>query len=68
MIRYGFEEHGVDPIFAGADPPNMASFRVMEKIGMKFAKRVVIEGKEAIYYMLSRADFQPGNAAYKLLK
>ncbi len=58
MLRCGFEEHGFDLIYAGADPPNAASFRVMEKIGMKFAKRVHLNGLEAIYYAMSREEFK----------
>jgi [ribosomal protein S5]-alanine N-acetyltransferase len=68
MMRCGFEDHGFDKIYAGADPPNAASFRVMEKIGMKFAKRPRINDVEAIYYVLSKKDFRPGNSAYKLFK
>lgn len=58
MIRRGFEEHGFDLIFAGADPPNAASFRVMEKIGMKFAKRIHLNGLETIYYVMSKEEFK----------
>ena len=64
MIRFGFEEHGFERIFAGADPPNAASFRVMEKTGMKFAKRLWINDLEAIYYELSRLEFQPDDSIY----
>jgi ribosomal-protein-alanine N-acetyltransferase len=63
MLRYGFEEAGLDRIFAGADPPNAASFRVMEKLGMRFAKRLVIGGREAIYWDIARADLRPGDAS-----
>jgi ribosomal-protein-alanine N-acetyltransferase len=68
MLRCGFEEHGFDLIYAGADPPNAASFRVMEKTGMKFAKRVQVDGVEAVYYVLAKEGFQPDDAAYRLLK
>lgn len=60
MLRCGFEEHGFDQIYAGADPPNAASFRVMEKTGMKFAKRVHLNGLEAIYYVMSKEELEPG--------
>ena len=58
MIRYGFETLGFDEIIASADAPNEASFRVMEKTGMTFQKRVLIDGLDTIYYAVSRADFQ----------
>jgi len=65
MLRCGFEEHGFERIYAGADPPNAASFRVMEKCGMTFAKRMFINNIEAIYYVISRQAFQPDNSFYK---
>ena len=68
MMRCGFEEHGFDSIYAGADPPNASSFRVMERLGMKYAKRTSIDDVEAIYYVLSKEDFQLGDSAYKLFK
>ena len=63
MLRCGFEEQGFGFIYAGADPPNGASFRVMEKIGMKFARHVHLNGVEAIYYVLSKEEYRPDNAA-----
>jgi ribosomal-protein-alanine N-acetyltransferase len=57
-LRFGFEECGFDRVYAGADPPNAASFRVMEKLGMSFSRRTHINGIEAIYYVLSREAFE----------
>ena len=68
MLRYGFEEIKLTRIYAGADPPNRASFRVMEKVGMKFAKRMIIGGLEAIYFSIAREDFKPDNSMYALLR
>jgi len=64
MLRYGFEEHQFARIYAGADPPNAASFRVMEKCGMKFAKRMRINNLEAVYYLIAKETFQPDNSLY----
>ncbi|MCI0692329.1 GNAT family N-acetyltransferase [candidate division KSB1 bacterium] len=66
MLRCGFEEHGFERIFAGADPPNTASFCVMEKCGMKFAKRMFINNIETIYYVIPREAFQPDDSFYKI--
>jgi ribosomal-protein-alanine N-acetyltransferase len=66
MLRYGFEELKLDRIYAVADPPNEASFRVMEKVGMRFAKRMNIGGLDAIYYAIAREDFKPDGATYVL--
>ncbi len=68
MMRLGFEDHGFDIIYAGADPPNADSFRVMERLGMKFAKRTRINDAEAIYYVLSKKDSQPGDSIYRIIR
>jgi ribosomal-protein-alanine N-acetyltransferase len=58
VLRYGFEEIELAEIYAGADPPNAASFRVIEKLGMKFARKTLIEGAENVYYIMSRGDYK----------
>ncbi len=65
-LRFGFEETSLEQIYAGADPPNAASFRVMEKIGMKFARRMTINELEAVYYVMNREDYQPDASTYLL--
>lgn len=60
VMRYGFEEVGLDAIYAGADPPNERSFRVMENLGMKFLRLTAVGGVTAIYYILHRDQFQCG--------
>jgi len=64
MLRYGFEQHKLARIYAGADPPNAASFRVMEKCGMKFAKRMRINNLKAVYYLIVREDFLADDSRY----
>ncbi len=61
MLRFGFEEYGFDRVYAGADPPNAASFRVMENLGMKFVGRRHVDGLEAIYFMLTQKTFKRGD-------
>ncbi len=61
VLRFGFEEIGLEKIFAGADPPNYASFRVMEKTGMQRTKLIEINNLPALYYSLARSDFEPSN-------
>ena len=58
VMRYGFEQVGLSAIYAGADPPNEASFRVMEKLGMQFLRLTTVGGLTAIYYILQRDQFQ----------
>jgi ribosomal-protein-alanine N-acetyltransferase len=58
VLKYGFEEKKLAQIYAGADPPNTASFRVMEKINMQYSRRVAINDVDTIYYVVQREDFQ----------
>jgi RimJ/RimL family protein N-acetyltransferase len=39
-VRYAFEEVGIERVIAGADAPNTASLRVMEKLGMKYVGNI----------------------------
>lgn len=57
VLRFGFEDQGLKQVWAGADPPNAASFRVMEKLGMSFAKRDHVNGLEVVYYRLTKERF-----------
>jgi ribosomal-protein-alanine N-acetyltransferase len=60
-VRYGFEKVSLDRIYAGADSPNKASFRVMKRLGMRFARRTTIHGITselvADYFVLTRDEF-----------
>ena len=58
VLRYGFEERELAHIYAGADPPNVASFRVIEKLGMKFSRKMVVNGLDVIYYAICRYDYK----------
>lgn len=58
LLQYGFQYLGFDEIIASADAPNAASFRVMEKTGMKFLKRASKNGWDTIFYAISKNDFR----------
>jgi [ribosomal protein S5]-alanine N-acetyltransferase len=66
VIRYGFEELSFDRIIASADAPNQASLRVMEKAGMRFDRRLLINGLDTVYYTISREEFQPRDSYFKV--
>jgi len=57
VLRLGFEEAALDEVLAGADPPNLASFRVMERLGMTFARDEEVGGRPVRYHRLARAAF-----------
>ena len=50
MLRHGFDELGLKKIFARADAPNAASIRVMEKTGMIYFERTVVNGFDTVCY------------------
>jgi [ribosomal protein S5]-alanine N-acetyltransferase len=66
FLRYGFEELGLENIYAGADPPNKASLRVMQRLGMNELRHTKVNGLAAIYYSMRRAEFQPTTSLYRL--
>ncbi len=67
-LRFGFEELGLDRIVAVAVAENTASRRVMGKIGMIYEKIAQVYGTELPYYAISREQFQPGDAVYKVIR
>ena len=58
VLRFAFEDLSLVEIFAGADPPNTRSFRVMERLGFTPHGRRVIHGVETDYYSMTRNRFQ----------
>lgn len=58
ILRYGFNEVGLDEILAGADAPNSASFQVMERVGMSFFRDARIGDLPVRYYRLRKSDFE----------
>ena len=58
VLRYGFEELGLDHLVAVADPHNAASRRVMEKIGMQFDYTGEFYGRDLVHYSIARAEYE----------
>ncbi|HEX8178457.1 MAG TPA: GNAT family N-acetyltransferase [Pyrinomonadaceae bacterium] len=64
-IRHGFEELKFETITAIALPENVGSWRVMEKLGMKFRQRVPYQEFPAVvFYTIERTDFRPDGSLY----
>jgi ribosomal-protein-alanine N-acetyltransferase len=64
LLRYGFEELGLDRVDGSSDAPNVASLRVMQKAGMHEVERSEKGGRETVRYSLSREEFQAGKERY----
>ncbi len=56
ILNFGFQVCRLPKIYAGADSPNSASFRVMEKLGMTYDGARLVKGLEAVYYCLSNSS------------
>jgi ribosomal-protein-alanine N-acetyltransferase len=56
-VRYAFEQVGMERVIAGADAPNAASLRVIEKLGMKYLGSINPSVPEEPYFALYKEDF-----------
>jgi RimJ/RimL family protein N-acetyltransferase len=57
-LRYGFGELGLDRIVAVVQPGNIASQRVLEKIGLTYVKNARFYNSEVKYYAITREEYQ----------
>lgn len=57
-LRFGFEVAKLEKIVAVAKPENIASRRVMEKVGMKYEKDAYYYENDVVYYSLLRQAYQ----------
>ncbi len=53
-IHYGFEKLKLKRIVGRAMKENVASIKVLEKIGLVFEKDTWLDGKEAVYYQIEQ--------------
>lgn len=65
-LQYGFEELGIARIQGIAMPENIASCRVLEKVGLRFYKIDDYDGdgKKYNYYEITKADYFNKKADY----
>lgn len=61
VLTYAFQQLGIERVWAATDPPNVASIRVMERLGMRFDRRGQLNGLDTIFYTLSRSQFGERN-------
>jgi RimJ/RimL family protein N-acetyltransferase len=57
-LKYGFEILQFDRIVAIARPENIASQRVIQKVGMKYEKNAHYYETDVVYYSISRESYQ----------
>ncbi len=65
-LTFGFEEHQFDRILAIAKPENVASIRIMKKLGMQYDMHTTYYNIDVVQYRISRAEFKPDESPYSL--
>ncbi|HJR07689.1 MAG TPA: GNAT family N-acetyltransferase [Pyrinomonadaceae bacterium] len=66
-LRYGFVYAKLPRIVAVASPENKSSWRVMEKLGMKYVTTEEHYGSVCVCYAITRGEFVP-RGAFRLLE
>lgn len=57
VMTYAFGVLGCERVTAATDLPNIASVRVMERLGMQLTHRGTLNGRETVFYEARREDF-----------
>ena len=57
-LEYGFENAGLERIVAVAQPENTGSWRIMEKLGMRYEKTEEHYGIDCVFYGITKEEFQ----------
>ena len=57
-LLYGFKEYALDRIVARAMRENLASHRVIQKLGMRFQKTFAMEGADWVQYEITQEVYQ----------
>lgn len=64
MLTYGFEKLGFQDVLASTDAANVASVRVMEKLGFSFTNRKDSNGLDTMFYSMKHEEFQSEKAQF----
>jgi RimJ/RimL family protein N-acetyltransferase len=65
-LKFGFWQAKLDRIVAIAHPENIASVRIIQKVGMKYEKNASFYGHDVVYYAISHTQWQPDDSLYIL--
>jgi [ribosomal protein S5]-alanine N-acetyltransferase len=60
VMTYAFGVLGYERVTAATDVPNIASARVLERLGMRFTHRGTLNGLDTVFYEARREDFVTG--------
>ncbi|HJZ12329.1 MAG TPA: GNAT family N-acetyltransferase [Acidobacteriota bacterium] len=54
VLKYGFEQCGFDQVFGRTDVPNVASVKLLERLGMSFVGRERVNNLDTLKYTMTR--------------
>ena len=57
-VAWAFDQLGVDEVISVTLPHNMASRRVMEKVGLNYDRTEPVAGHEQVIYVTTRTDWE----------
>jgi len=57
ILAYAFDALGLARVPGRTDAPNLASARVLERLGMRFEGETLVHGKPTLGYAIAREDF-----------
>lgn len=60
-LEFGFHQKNLERIVAVAYPENKNSWRIMERLGMRYEKTEPHYGAECVFYAISREEFDKLN-------
>lgn len=63
-LRHGFQDLALDRIVAVVQPENIASQRVLEKLGLKYEKDARYYNADVKYYAIAREAYEPDGSFY----
>lgn len=56
-LEYGFEKANLERIVAIADPENVGSWKIMEKLRMRCEKTEEHYGMQCVFYSISKGEY-----------
>lgn len=60
-LDFGFNQKNLQRIVAVAYPENTGSWRIMEKLGMRYQKNEEFYGSQCVFYAISKEEFNKLN-------
>jgi len=65
-IRFGFENANLERIIAVVVPENIASWKVLEHVGLVYEKKAFYYNLDVVYYAITRDRFKRDDSFYRV--